>query len=484
MTMRLVYAVELTLRSPFLFQGLANAMLGVDAAQLRDEKDNIVIPSDQIRGVIKEALKDLAGAGLGLITEPEIKRLFGAPSAEAKIDLGEEQNRPDRGALLFSDLTASTMRRACNEPEEPLPCAPRETTRIEIDDSTGAVKAGHVQVIELVAPFAAEVTFRGEIVALWPDNPDNRLGKALGAALAMTPAIGAFKSVGFGEIEHERSSIQLKCKHILASLKTLPPIAGTDERRAYWVTFDRPILVDAERVADNAYLGSAIVPGALFKGALAERLKSAGEEPENGRFTEALAALHFSHAFPEAEDGSPAGQPLPLSLVVTKTEDGPKFGDALLVPYDQGAVIDGQAALFTPDWKSDLFDAANKKLGHPKYDEPKPLPRTHTAIEPVQGIATEEQLFTTVSRSVLRPDNWANARKPRRWLLIADGGRVKDRTALAILFDLLEEGLEAIGKTGASAAFIRAEPEMAAVPTPAPLGGRQANSPSFCKRLP
>lgn len=194
MTARIVYEIKLTVRSPFLFQGLANVMLGVDAAALRNEDRHPIIPSDQIRGVLKEALIELAEAAPSLIKPKEIEALFGRPSPEKKDgEADAEQDRPDRGALHFSDLAARDfVDSAC------------ETTRVEIDDATGASKRGHIQVIELVAPFGAEATFVGKIVAFWGAKEAERLRTALAKALNNTLAIGAFKSAGFGEIVHDK----------------------------------------------------------------------------------------------------------------------------------------------------------------------------------------------------------------------------------------------------------------------------------------
>lgn len=468
MRARCIYEIELTVRSPFLFRGLANSMLGVDAAQLRDEDDNPVIPSDQIRGVLKEALQDLKTAAPALVTEKQISDLFGNPSP-AHDSKNDEWDRPDRGILFFSDLIA-----------EVASSVTEEITRIEIDDSTGATKTGHVQVIELVSPLGAEVTFKGEILAFCssaPGGPPEQafitearsLEQIFQKALQVARSVGAFKSVGFGEIVHGGSRIYLK-EEELRVLHLPNANADPDRRRAYWVTFDRPLLVDAARVSDNTFLGSAVVPGAVFKGALAERLRYAGNDPEKGVFAAALSSLHVSHAWPESADGRVSGHSLPLSLIGLKTDKGsPLFGDALSVGYNEGAMIAGKAAFFGPDWKEELHAGAAKLFGQAQFDEPIPLPRTHTAIE-TRGIAAEAQLFTTVARSVRRPKNWSNPGLSRRWLLVVDGNQVEP-DKLASLFALFDEGLGPLGKTGALARFERAEDIFAQPVLPAPVHG-------------
>lgn len=420
--------IALTVRSPFLFQGLANGLMGIDTAQLRDEEGRPVIPADQVRGVLLEAMTDLAAAAPTLATADDIRQLFGQGSIEAKAGTGGviEYDRPERSELIFADLVA-----------DGLDCSVGETTRVQIDEETGAVKTGHMQVIELVAPLRREVTFKGSFVAFLKRGSSKRQIDAIVAALATVSSIGAFKSAGFGEIT--KHSLTVGAEQDLA----LPAATSAPLRQSYLVSFDRPILVDAKWVADNAVSGAAIVPGAAFKGALAERLRRAGIDPESDpRFAKPLAAMRVSHAFPVTDAGDLLLESLPLSLVALKREgEGFAFGDALKVPYGRGATIDGEAALFSTDWKDETFSDAAKALGRVGGDPPSELPRTHTAIGP-KGIAEDQRLFTTIARST----------RGRKWLLTVDGGG--DSPEYQQLVALLEGGLDGIGRTGARATLL------------------------------
>ncbi|MGB8899356.1 MAG: RAMP superfamily CRISPR-associated protein, partial [Methylocella sp.] len=183
-------SVALTLRSPFMFQGLANAMLGIDAANLRGESGRPVIPADQIKGVLRAACEVLKDHKLDIAPEALLNRLFGAESPKHKENDFESYDRPHRGLLIAGDLAAGL-------PEK----SELTTTRIEIDDETGAVKSGALQVVELVAPFGKEVAFKGEFVLLAEKGVEpEQVESLLSRALALVPAIGAFKSAGFGEI--------------------------------------------------------------------------------------------------------------------------------------------------------------------------------------------------------------------------------------------------------------------------------------------
>lgn len=452
MTERLSFSVTLTVRSPFIFRGLEGTAFGIDTCHLRDEEGRPIIPANQIRGVLKEALGDLADAGAG-VTAGEIVKLFGESSDDKHGEPGRS-NDPRRGVIVFSDLTAVDRL----QPSE-------ETTRVKIEDETGAVATGMLQVIELVAPFGAEVRFTGEIVVFRPVDDAKRLAGLFGRGLALVASIGAFKSAGFGEVVQERSGIAFTGSKPLA----LPaaPKGGADFRRLR-VRFDRPVLVDGDKIAANAVLGAAIIPGAVIKGALAERLARAGLTPSQGVLGEALAALSVSHAFPESEEaGKPHLVPLPLSLVGGKDGGGTlRFGDALLMDHDGGAMIAGRAAAFTTDWKGEWFGAAGKALGRPTGEEPPGLARTHTAIDSGTGTAEDQKLFTTIARSVMKSDG-----APRTWLVDIDLARVPSgegrELADRMLAAVVADGLDGIGKTSAHADFDIVE--NAAPPVPCPV---------------
>jgi hypothetical protein len=130
-----------------------------------------------------------------------------------------------------------------------------------------------------------------------------------------------------------------------------------------------------------------------------------------------------------------------------------QFGDDLRLPDSDragGPMIGDRAALFTSDWKPDWFagEAEARRPGHAPFDEPKRLPRTHTRIK--DGLAADGQLFTTIARSVLRADGGA-----RRWLMTVDLVDVPDnlKTEAYVLIKMLRDGLDGLGRTGASVTF-------------------------------
>lgn len=454
-------SVALTLRSPFMFQGLANAMLGIDAAHLRDERGRPIIPADQIKGVLKAACVVLEKHAPSLAPDVKrtpndrpkrlLERLFGAVSPDHIENNFESYDRPDRGLLIAGDLAASL-------PEK----SELTTTRIEIDDETGAVKSGALQVVELVAPFGKEVEFTGTFTLLAEDGVDpERAETLLSRALALVPAIGAFKSAGFGEVTASKVKIAADPKD--AALPGGGTIQEDRLRLAYRVTFDRPILVNAERVTDNLFAGAAVVPGAAFKGALAGMMKLAVADPEaGGDWGKSLAALRISHAFPENDDGELSGLPLPASLLSWPDGGETNFADALLlgdlspqVPVSgfttmvrdpEDNTLRPMAPLHPLDWKGDSFSDGRR---FPKPVGLPPQPRTHVSIGADTLVAKDQDLFTTVAQGVLLKDRTTE----RKWRVVMDFQDVENPEHRAILRQLIEGGLVPVGRTGAFACF-------------------------------
>ncbi|PWW03808.1 CRISPR/Cas system CSM-associated protein Csm3 (group 7 of RAMP superfamily) [Hoeflea marina] len=446
MTERRKYELVLTLRSPFLFEGVVNTRVGVDSACIRGEAGEPIIPAAQIKGVLRDALERLA-LNTDLITGDKIDLLFGVPSKPTSA----EQDRPERGQALFGDLGA--------------PGCPTgsHTTRIEIDDSTGTVKRGALNVIELAAPLGAEVRFSGTLVISYDNRLDPvRIEKAMRAAIRLIPAIGSYKSAGFGEVVAAASSLDL------LSGSALAPKAGdlTAERLVFDVRFDRPLLVDTSREADNVFEGASVIPGAVFKGAIAERLRLAGEDPEDERspLGAALAALRISHAFPLS--GEPGAAPcrealaLPASVVFMKLEKAYLFADAIAAPGPgRGVLFNGEQA--APDYiaggKDGDQDAFRAWFGLPRFGG-RPLLRTHIAMnEDKDGhrIGMDERSFTAVDKK-LYSTSMVGVGK-HKWRLTVDSSAIADRQIAARLLSAFSGEMDGIGRTAAIASFVAAE---------------------------
>jgi hypothetical protein len=456
MNERVTFALSIKVRSPFMFQGLVNVRLGVDAACLRSERDRPIIPAEQVRGVLRMAMDVLGGMPAwraekngqprqgrapSVIAEAEIACLFGEKSKPEEESHGEH-NRPERGCLHFNDLEAD------REAE------PGVTTRIEIDDVLGSVKTGALQVVELVATVGTDVTFSGMVILDADTHIDvTRVETALRKALKIVPAIGAFKSAGFGEVVGSDISIQSRVSVPPAAVSAWP---GDETRRAYRVTFDRPILVDAMRLTDNLFVGRDVIPGAAFKGALAERLRAAGVDPERDlTWASALKRLRVSHGFPENADRKPFGFSIPASVLCGYPNNTLAFGDALLAaPQSATRGSDGFVfgtannpvrGSFPVDWKSKEFAGFADGTRFPRSEMLPEWARIHVQISPDTLIAKDQQLFGMIAKGVRRASKVARA-----WRVVLDAENVAPECRKA-LFDLWQAGLGPLGRTNAFA---------------------------------
>lgn len=437
---RVVYELTLALRSPFMFEGLVNDRLGIDSAFIRGENGEAVIPSAQIKGVLRDALEHLAAA-TSLITLDEINQLFGLASASD----ADEQDKPIRGLAYFGDLSAKSASEISS------------ITRIAIDDETGAVETGHLQVVELAAPLGSTVSFTGPLIVRYPDGLDEaRIEKALAAAIRLIPSIGAYKSAGFGEVVAAESNV----KKIISSDLALKDTAD-GVRTVYDVTFDRPILVDTVRQTDNAFSGSTIVPGSAFKGALAERLKLAGDNPEDkgSKFHEALSHLRVSHARPVIKHGEnkvvTADQPIPQSWFYVKTADGYLVADAITATApNKGLLFKGisMAPQQVASAKQEVQEELRKAFGLPElYGK---LVRTHVGInedEDGKRIELGKRSFTAADKKL-----YSTSMVPsggRVWRFTVDGSRISEKGLATQLMSAFSEDLDGIGRTAAKASF-------------------------------
>lgn len=418
MSERRVYELRVRVKSPFLFQGAVNSRLGYDAAALRDEEGRAIVPGTQIKGVFRAAMEAMASAGYGGI---DIVALFGARSETSDSDV----DAPNRGAALFGDLTATGELDAT------------ATTRIALDLETGAVSRGALQVVELAAPSGAIVDFAGTLVIRYPVGlAPSGVEDAIGKALKLIPSIGAIKSAGFGEVVPDGCSIteRVQERQVLVPQNPQP---NAEDRLAFHVTFDRPIMVDAWRADHNIYKGSTIVPGAAFKGAVAERLRIGGANPSSGVLEKALSAMRFSHAFPIVE-GERANLPLPLSLICD--EAGETFADIASWQLGEAPLFGGRPAEFVASAKDGIRKKARDRLKLPSW-RTQTLERTHVTIDSDSLAASEGQLYSAE----------LTATKGTVWLLEVDCGAVEDRKEAARIISAIGNRIDGIGRTAATA---------------------------------
>ncbi len=379
------WTVTLCLESPFMSQGLAVSALGVDASAARDGGRRPYLPGSLIAGNLRAALCELAKAGATFVDRADIDRWFGCESRT----VDGVRDEPERGRVSVRDL-----------PAREAPVDGGATTRVRIDPDTGSVARGAMQIIELPAPVGRVVAFEGVVGLLADDDEAGRFDTALRAGLNQIDAVGAFKSAGFGRVVcRDVAPREPPAAYDLPSGDTamrdlLQRHRAGECGLTLSLTFDRPLLVDARRVAGNVFRGAAVVPGAVIKGALARRLDLAGVKADHD---DALSAVVIGHAVPMAE-GAPPPRPVPLSLAVIGEGDAAHLRDMILdavggVSTGTGGAPNGGASgdalpAFSPDWKDPVRRAVERLFGWPEIAHDL---RVRTAIDPLTGTAAEDE---------------------------------------------------------------------------------------------
>ncbi len=476
MSERRLYDVKLTLRSPFMFEGTVNTRTGVDSAFLRDHAGRPIIPSSQVRGVLRAALGELARATGGkVIKVDEIDLLFGVKSSSSEDAIPEaELDAPSRGCIIFADLTGK------------VPDGSHQTTRIEIEDSAGIVKRGSLQVIELAAPVGSQCTFAGTFVVRYGKGLNaTRIEDALTKALALIPSIGAYKSAGFGEVLQGASSLTEKASERFA---LAPAASAPASPTVHWfeMVLDRPLIVDAHRLVDNIFESSTIIPGAAIKGAMARRLELAGliDERQDNALSAALEQLVISHAFPvdpatvDPATGAICDLPVPMSVVVVEdiNDKSLHLADSIKEQHGKGAVFLTESVKHPAnDSTKELIQSGAEfhykptEFAHGAKDRivnrvrqdlrltalsPVKLSRTHVKIDAERLTAVDGQLFAMVAISNKIPVKQLDGNTKQqdlRWRFRVNTGNCTDANEAGKLLSLFIQPVDGIGRSGSTA---------------------------------
>ncbi len=396
------YCVTLTFAPGLLTRQQGAIPFGLDQAMLRrDEKP--VLPGTLIKGNLRHAWESLMEKGIGDIGKNEIEALLGqSPSGPS-----EGGNR--RGALLFDH---------CWEAEG----EPRRAVRhrIRIDGESGAVAPGALLMAEQLLPGEEEaLRFRGCIELTdgkaLAEQRISSLRRWIANGLAYAQALGAFKGLGWGELE----SVQVEENS--SSLKVPLPEAPPMEREkpeprtiGLRITLDRPLCIPRPSAGDNTIVSEEFIPGTVIKGALAATLERWYGGEWRKRFGDAFDRIRITHAFPAARLQGVRPLAVPWSLAIGPGDHGEIFD---LSAADAPAAGSGRL-LFPPDWKGEQWERARGELGWPSGLR-REL-RVHNRIDPATGTTAEEALYTVES---IAPEDhhWlANLQAPggtnSRWL--------------------------------------------------------------------
>jgi hypothetical protein len=395
--------IRITLEAPFLFPGLVAGRQGFDLVAQRDHTGAPIIPGTQLRGVLRHAL-----AAMG---RPVVALFGGEPEPEP----APEAKPSPPGMIFFSDLRAV----GGATPVDPY-------HRVRIDAETGTAEEGHLLTIEQLAPPGGRLSFEGRCAAFY----DGDLAGTIEAALAVPLSIGAMRTIGFGRI-------------VEREVRILPPAEAADATIPagpfiWLVELDRPYLVDATRVADNAYRGAVAIPGGAIKGALARALHLGGHATDTGPLADALAKLHVRHTLVQ--------EPRPLSEVRSESKDI----DLRLDPVPSEGELKHQS-----DYKDGPTFAVD-------YEE-----RVHVRISPETGMVVDGMLYAT--RAVVPPALEDAFRDGIPVALDASGIGSEERRVLG---EALVAGIPGLGRTDATLLHRSFVEDSRQPPIPETIGNR------------
>jgi CRISPR/Cas system CSM-associated protein Csm3 (group 7 of RAMP superfamily) len=259
------YIVTLTVRAPVLSQAAGSRTLGIDAAALR-HAGRPALPGSLIRGNLRHAWEYFADAASGVDGVPsqgEINRWLGKPSEEDPEDPARNSDEPKRGRLQFAMYWVA--REAGGHGKR---------HRITIDPKSGAVEPRHLQIIE--APFApgSDVLYEGHIDALCRDASEaESLVRWIRKGLQFTPALGAFKSAGFGRILAVKVTSNPREAPRAGDRTALPARFGIRLKLDRPFCFARP-----HPPKTNRYESEDFIPGGAILGAMARHVFPDGRD--------------------------------------------------------------------------------------------------------------------------------------------------------------------------------------------------------------
>lgn len=399
-------AVELTLRAPFLFSGLNAPAFGIDSGMIRNAHGALIVPHSLMRGNIRHVINEMVKAGAELADGCSVTDLFGGATTNASEEESNDHKAfklddnggkvgwaPARGVLEFSDLVQVEK-----DGEGSRSKASDVLTRIAIDDQTGSVKTGALQVIE--SPFAVGqcVTFAGT-VRVGGAVPVTEVLELLKVAGTLIPAVGANKSSGFGRVEGLKFALAEPAQDTQANPVQSYAASDFADKADYLIglQFDRPFLVNSTKMGSNVLKSDVNPSGAVLKGAMANKLKAQGCYDD---FADILAEITVRNAVllpdgKKAENIDDRPRVIPKSLALSRQGDGSYLGcDGFIDGEELLLYIDGGGLAFVPDWKAAQYYHVAKRFGLASHPETEI--RTRTAINVESGAAAASQLFSEI----------------------------------------------------------------------------------------
>lgn len=414
------FKVTLKLQAPILTHTSGAVDFGLDAAMQKDTQGRPVFTGSLIRGNLRHIWEDL--------------REITAQPTQKKIEywLGKEsdtnQQNPERAKLSFSEYWVDESWDSTKQSGK--------RYRIAIDENTGAVKTGALQVLDSPYAVGEAPDFIGIISArLSTQDEIDDLQQWLKRAFELIPAIGAFKTNGFGKLteadiefitDNDKQDIIPELDMALLSETTI----GLRIKPHSSFCFAKAAIG-----ADNHFESKQHIPAGALVAAIANHIKD--DVDSYKILNDHLSDLHFSHARPVGEGINTR----PIALPLTMVEANNKFYD--IANNKEAQLIDNQAPTFLIDWKGEQFSVAKIKLNGTDA-KPNTQLKIRTGINRKTGAAEDSQLF---SMETVSPEgfNWISNVSLEK---VSLGSR---KEVIQQLHNLLQQPLTQLGKTKVSA---------------------------------
>lgn len=381
------YKLRVGVVGPVLSAGTATPAFGIDSPfQRASDGGRPLLPGTLIKGVVRQVLERAIDAGATAWSKGDLDEWFGDEATS--IDDKRGPLAPKRAIVTIGDLVM-----AC-EPTSAI------ATRIAVDDFTGSVVDGALQVLELPVGIGETVGFEGPIrlATGTPAATCERICKAITSGLTFAGQLGSAKTAGFGRI----ASVETEPDETAAAFRVAAPPAAelltADATVALQIEFLDPFLVSELAATDNFFLGRDVVPGGAIKGAFAAKLARLGL---SAQFEHLLAEAVIRHAQPSLREATRRSAVLPLSLFEWSDQSGSEFNDALAIDQDELEsmyFVSGDVS-FLDNMKYETIERLRSD-NVDRFGSERPMTRragrTRTAVSK-EGIAESRRLFTGVA---------------------------------------------------------------------------------------
>ncbi|NOS89057.1 MAG: hypothetical protein HOP34_11065 [Methylococcaceae bacterium] len=443
--MKTILHIAITLRGPLLSQSSNPGPLGLDVVLARNHQHQPYIPGTLISGKIRQALEELQDAVNNADNKPD----WFAPKVDAWLGKASVNDFAKTKQLFFSDFVLDN--------DQPLA---QTRYRIKIDTERGSVLKHHLVMLESPFTSGEDYTFTGQVHYFSAPDQAETIHTHLHAAIKWFSHLGAFRSIGFGQVvKASISEITPPCSST-PNAKLMPPRVGLIIQPLY------PFCLAGKPNADNLFTADAIIPGAAIKGCMATTwnqllgLQSGKLSHDGADYPELrqnFSKIRILHAFPSH---APKQRPVVAPLSLVKIHQHEQLYDVAQLKHP--CLIKQCPPHFALDWKD--TDTTLKDYPWPYlrfknwgWCELATELRVRTAIDRDQRRSATSELF---AYEQIIPDNTL-------WYSELDLSRVDEAVrglVLEQLQTLCAKGLFGLGKTKSPLSIDFVEPIEPVIP--------------------